>query len=279
VVTVPLVVNPREAGIADARFRARGKLVNATLGTFVGRVEQMRRDSRWRTARQLSGEERSDALRLLRYEYGLTPDGARRVAFDHWQASRWMPEMFGSRIALAVGTEVWTQVKNWLLRHTEKPGYQPSAEMDVIWGNDNKASLRLKDGRLVFTSSTKRKSLELQLARKWRPGTHKWKLHLEGRRVIRVGIKREEVRGHTRYFALICVEGLPYRSPEYLAETKEGVVGLDVGPSLLAVVGEDASMLLNRVPRELIARRRRQAARMRRTQRAIDRSRRTMNPD
>jgi hypothetical protein len=135
------------------------------------------------------------------------------------------------RIALAVGTEVWTQVKNWMLGHTGRLRHHTSAGMDVIWGNDNKASLRLKDGRVVFTSATKRKSLELALARGWRPGTRKWRLHLEGRRVVRVGIKREEVRGRLRYFALICVEGLPYRNPERRAEARDAVVGIDVGPS------------------------------------------------
>ena len=228
VVTVPLVHNEREASIVDARLRARGKLVNATLGTLLGRVEQMRRESRWRAARQLRWQERSRALSTLRYEFGLTPDGARRVAFDHWQASGWMTEVFGSRIALAVGTEVWTRVKNWLLGHAERPLHQPSAETGVIWGTDNKASLRLKDGKVVFTSATKRKSLQLQLVREWRPGTRKWTLHLEGRRVVRVGIKREEVRGRRRYFVLICIEGEPYRNPEYLESTREGVMRVSV---------------------------------------------------
>jgi len=44
-----MVVNRREAGILDGRLRARGKLVNATLGTLLGRVERMRRDARWQS--------------------------------------------------------------------------------------------------------------------------------------------------------------------------------------------------------------------------------------
>jgi transposase len=190
-----------------------------------------------------------------------------------------MSRVFGSRVAFAVGTEVLTQVKNWMLGHTDRPCHQPSALMDVIWGNDNEASLRFRDGRVELSSATKRKSLALDVARGWRPGTRKWALHLEGRRVVRVGVKREEVRGRARYFALVCLEGQPYRNAEYLASTQDGVVGLDVGPSLLAVVGEHESVLLNRTPKELLAQRKARAARMRRAQRAVDRSRRAMNPD
>jgi putative transposase len=279
VLTVALVVNQRQASIVDARLRARGKLRNATLGTLLGRVEQMRRDARWRAAQGLSGAVRAKELRALRYEYGLTSAGAYRVAFDHWQASGWMPRMFGSRVALAVGSEVLTQVKNWMLGHTAKPSCQASSAMDVIWGNDNQASLRFKDGRVELSSATKRKSLALDVAREWRPGTQKWALHLDGRRVVRVGVKREEVRGRIRYFALICLEGQPYRNPDYLTSVREAVVGLDVGPSLLAVVGTDESVLLDRAPKQLLAQRKSRAAGIRRAQRAIDRSRRAMNPD
>jgi len=72
VLTVPLVVNQREVSILDARLRARGKLSNETLGTLLGRVEQMRRDPRWRVAQRLPSAARSKALGGLRREYGLT---------------------------------------------------------------------------------------------------------------------------------------------------------------------------------------------------------------
>jgi hypothetical protein len=239
----------------------------------------MRRDPRWRVAQKLGGDGRSKALGALRYEFGLTSAGAYRVAFDHWQASGWMPTVIDSRVSNAVAQQVWTEVKNWLLGHTQRPGFHPSADEDVCWGNGNRAGLRLKRARVHWPCQTKRKTLNVELARDWRPGTRKWALHLEGRRVARVGVKREEVRGRTRYFALICLDGAPYRNRDYLASTREGVVGLDVGPSLLAVVGEHESVLLNRAPNELLAGRQAQAARIRRAQRALDRSRRAMNPD
>jgi transposase len=278
VLTIPLVDNQRETSILDQRLQTRGKLLNATLGTALGQVESMYRDPRYRAAQGFIAKERSQRLGALRREYGLTMNVARTVAFKHWQASGWMTRVFGARIALAVGAEVHVQVKNWMLGHTRRPGYRPSADTSVIWGNDNKGSLVLRDAQIVFSSATKRKSLRLALAREWREGTRKWDLHLQDKRVVRVGIKREQVRGRDRYFALVCIEGAPYRNPQYLARVRAGTVGLDVGPSLLAVVGEDESYKLDRAPRELLVQRKLAAVVERRRQRAIDRSRRAMNP-
>jgi transposase len=273
-----LTTNGKQASSINV-YKHEENCSTATLGTVLGQVECMYRDPRYRTAQGFVAQERSKRLGALRREYGLTMNGARTVAFKHWQASGWMTEVFGSRIALAVGAEVHVQVKNWMLGHTRRPGYRPSADTSVIWGNDNKGSLFMKGDQIVFSSATKRKSLRLTLAREWREGTRKWGLHLQGRRVVRVGIKREQVRGRQRYFALVCVEGAPYRNPEYLARVRAGTVGLDVGPSLLAVVGEDESYKLNRAPRELLAQRKLAGVRERRRQRAIDRSRRAMNPE
>jgi hypothetical protein len=279
VLAIPLIVNQRETSILDQRLQARGKLLNATLGTVLGRVESMYRDPRYRSAQGFVAQERSKRLGALRREYGLTVNGARAVAFEHWQASGWMTGVFGGRVALAVGLDVHVQVKNWMLGHTRRPGYRPSADTSVIWGNDNRGSLFMKGDQIVFSCATKRKSLRLALAREWREGTRKWGLHLQDKRVVRVGIKREQIRGRDRYFALVCIEGAPYRNPQYLARVRAGTVGLDVGPSLLAVVGEDESYKLNRAPRELLAQRKLAGVRERRRQRAIDRSRRAMNPE
>jgi len=63
----------------------------------------------------------------------------------------------------------------------------------------------------------------------------------------RVGIQREVVRGEVRLFAHICLRGLPYRSEEYLDQVDSystDLVGLDLGPTWLAVVAEGQALEL-----------------------------------
>jgi transposase len=93
-------------------------------------------------------------------------------------------------------------------------------------------------------------------------------------------VKRETVRGKPRYFALVRIKGEPYRNPEYLNEVNKGaVVGLDAGPSKLVAVSNGVALEINRAPRELLIQRREEQKKIRRTQRALDRSRRATNPE
>ncbi len=245
VVRVPLSVDARESHIIDQRLLVRGKLRNAVLGRLLANVDQMSRDPRWRAAKLAAGAERAGLERALRQEF--------------------------------IAPEILTQVKNWIHGNTGKPRFRPPTAVNVCWGNDNQAGLRFQGQRIVWPCRSRRKNLALKL--RWRAGSTAWRRHLEGRRVVRVGIQREHIRDRDRYFALICLAGTPYRNPTYLRSVVDGTAGLDVGPSLLAVVGERSSEVIPLAPPALVEQRRHNAARQRRRQRALERSRRAMNPD
>jgi hypothetical protein len=69
-------------------------------------------------------------------------------------------------------------------------------------------------------------------------------------------------------------EGRSPVKPKHQAERRAGTVGLDIGPSTIAIVGEDDAKLVrfcDTIEQPWGA--------VRRTQRAMDRSRRATNPD
>ncbi|MHB1653898.1 MAG: hypothetical protein ACYCVD_15700 [Desulfitobacteriaceae bacterium] len=83
---------------------------------------------------------------------------------------------------------------------------------------------------------------------------------------------RRVVKGRDRYYAQLVLEGKPFQELEYSLGTEE--VGIDIGPSTIAIVGEtDASlqMFCQEVVRDHKV--------IRRLQRHIDRERRVNNPD
>lgn len=274
VVAVPLAVNQREARILEQRLRVRGQLRNATLQTMLGRLEAMRRDPEWATARRLTGREQRHAYGALKERYQVSKREACNAAFGHWRASKWMPSVVDSRVALELGTELWQQVSAWMYGKTEKPRFKPSREMNAVWGADNHAGLMLRGRKLVWRNKrTPRKNVSLTL----QISDREWQKRVEGRGVIRVGIKRE--RGCARWFALLCLGGNPYRSEQYLASIDvHAVVGIDAGPSRLAIVSAAGSETADLAPPDLLAERRHERQRLRRRQRALDRSRRATNP-
>jgi transposase len=100
----------------------------------------------------------------------------------------------------------------------------------------------------------------------------------------RVKIVKREVRRHFVYEAhLLCAKD-PYRDPARYRQAPDSVVGIDLGVSTLAAVGVGANgvitdALLVRPSIEEMEQRRLAARQRRRAQRALERSRRSINPD
>jgi putative transposase len=275
VVRVPLVVNRREAAILKQRLRVRGRLRNAALQTMLRRLDRMRSDQRWQAARALTGKQKTNAYRELERTYGLSKRESCNAAFAHWRDSRWMPAVIDSRIALELGTEIWQQVAAYAYGRQERPRFKSARESVCAWGADNNAGLVLRGGQVLWRNKlTPRKNLALALVISGR----EFAKRVEGREVVRVGIKREIVRGRERFFALLCLRAEPYREQQYLESVKNSVVVIDAGPSQLALVTNTGSERLSLASPQLLEQRKREQGRLRRRQRALDRSRRATNP-
>jgi putative transposase len=91
-------------------------------------------------------------------------------------------------------------------------------------------------------------------------------------RVKYVRLVRRKLGLRHRFYAQLVCEGTPYRKPQHQLGT--GVVGLDIGPSTIAVVAEQEALLQPFCPDVLP-----DAQRLRRLERRLDRQRRTNNPD
>lgn len=89
-------------------------------------------------------------------------------------------------------------------------------------------------------------------------------------RVKCVRLVRRKLGGRDRFYAQLVCEGVPYHKHRI----GEGEVGLDIGPSTVAVVGEDTALLASFCEEVVRAHRE-----IRRLGRKLDRQRRANNPD
>jgi putative transposase len=87
-----------------------------------------------------------------------------------------------------------------------------------------------------------------------------------------VRLVRRRIHDTVRYSAQLICEGLPYQKPTHMLG--QGTVGLDLGPSTVAVVSDTAARL-----ESFCADLDPQAVQIRREQRHLDRQRRANNPD
>ena len=85
-------------------------------------------------------------------------------------------------------------------------------------------------------------------------------------------IVRRVIHGKDRFYVQLIQQGVPYRKPQHTIG--KGKVGIDLGPSSVAIVGERKAMLLEFCPSVA-----KDAKKTRKLQRRTDRQRRANNPD
>lgn len=316
VVKLPLRVTAREESILRLRVQVASRIYNAALDDLLARADAMHRDPRWQQALdQPRSADRTPAFSALRKLYGtrLTQAQAGDLGVAHWRsASRartrqfdrrtahlhgrekgqhpkgWMTTVVSARVAQAAGRQAYSAVEQWLWHGKQRPRRRNVHAAKTAWSSDNSSDwgVNLDTGVMHWlqphgssgrrpASFKGRKDLQLQV--KASRTSAQWVKRLAGRQVAQVGITCDGAH----WFALLCVKGPAYRDPEYIAAVTEADgwhVGVDVAPTLPAVVSETDSVLLELVDSDGVQRQKQDAKRLRRISRAQDRSRRATNP-
>jgi hypothetical protein len=136
-------------------------------------------------------------------------------------------------------------------------------QMDSIEGKSNKSGVRWK-GEFVEWSGLQLKALITD--------NDPVILHGLNSKVKYVRLVRRKIAGKNRFYAQLICQGKPFVKPKnYLGV---GDVGLDLGPSTIAIVGDTTGQL-----KEFAAKLDFDTKTIRRLQRKMDRSRRANNPD
>jgi len=282
-IVIPLKATPRDLQIAREAMGIVGKLRNAALGEMLRRIDAMRNDPSWSKAKKIKDKKKqAKSYSRLKTDYGVTSYDMVKVCHKHWKRSRWMGDRIGGRIATALASEIWQNLEEYIYRRAKRPRFKVSYERNTVWNNDNKSGLLLRDGHIKWSISTKRKCLNIPLDLHAISGPRR--CYLEGilaeGGLRRVGLKREMVRGEMRLLAIICLEGAPYRSADYLSridKTSKDIVGLDLGPTWLVVVAEGEAKELPIATLDRIRQDKAMRLKERNLKRAADRSRAANN--
>jgi transposase len=258
-----ILPTPRQAKRLRSRFEAARQIYNACLGECLKRLDLLRQSRIYNRARKLAkGKERTEtfkeaAVKMAFREYDIHKWATRFTA-------SWLNEHVDARTVEQIATTTFLAAKTCAMGTRGRPRFKRKGELNTIEGK---------------TASACRWKTELRSI-VWKGLTIPARIdasdpvvaHGLGCKVRYVRLTRRTVRGKERFYAQLVNEGLPYRKPEHT--TQSGIVGLDLGPSTIAVVGEDQALLQPFCP-ELENHQRA----IRRMQRALDRRRRANNPD
>ena len=246
-----------------ARLEAARQLYNACLGEALRRVKLIRQSKDFTLARSLkrNNPERKVLFKKAREQHDFS-EYALHSYSTHIRHS-WIGDHIDSNTAQKLATRAYKAVEKVLFGQSKKVRFKGKNQMDSVEGKSNKSGIKWKRDCVEWGG------LQLQVL----ITTHDESvLHGLNSKVKYVRLVRRKVSGRNRFYAQLVCEGKPFIKPKNKLGT--GDVGIDIGPSTIAIVSDGESHL-----KQFAAELDFEAARMRRLQRKMDRSRRANNLD
>lgn len=266
VLTIPLVVKPGDDRVLIARMEAGRRLYNATLGEALRRHGLLKQSKAWQRTRALGDKkDRSGEFKRLSKEAGFTPAAMITFARNCKNEAGWK-DLLGSNVAQRIAEQAFSAVQQYAFGKRGRPRFKgANRPLHSLEATTNAANIIWKSeaGCVEFGSLT----LPAKLPSKEQdPYMHQ---ALE-RRTKYCRVLWRNVNGTRRWYVQLMQEGI---APKKHEVPNGAIVGLDIGPSTIAVVGDGSASLVKFCSTVI-----QPWKEVRRLQRAMDRSKRATNP-
>ncbi|MFC4065851.1 zinc ribbon domain-containing protein [Actinoplanes subglobosus] len=268
VVSFRVSFSPSQRRKVRARFNTGTALYNAALREAFDRAARMRADARWLRARELGKDEtrRAKLFNAARDEAGFTKTGL--MSFGSRLRVGWLRDGVAAQEAQHLAATAFGAVAEWVYGVRGRPRFKPMRRgIRSMSSKDTLGALRLAAcGRRLQWGAGFTAALVVDPDN---PVHTHGLAAIDAGKVLSVRLVRRTVNGREYYDAQLVCDGKPLQR----YETRDGVVGLDLGPSMVAVVSDDG-VFLERFCDQLDA----NQAQVRRLQRKLDRQHRAGSP-
>jgi hypothetical protein len=279
---LPLAVTGGQARRQQAHFEAARALYNALLGEALARLHRMWADPAWQAARALprsQQRERAAAFAQLRLEYGFSEYALHDFATR--ANCTWIADHIDAVTAQTLATRAYQAANRVCLGKAKKARFKSKGRgLDSIEGKRNNTGLRFllqppeegNQGWLVWGKD------RLPAIIDWEDPVVKYGLdhRIKYARLVRRKASSPRAKGADcqgyRYSVQLALEGTSYQKLKNAPGHE--VIGLDLGPSTVAIVPREGEMRLVPLCEELKP----DGRKKRRLERKLDRQRRANNP-
>jgi len=263
VMELPLKTTQTQESTILVRLEAGRQLYNACLGEALKRLDLIRQSKEYQEIMlHPKGKERTDGFKHLNLECGFTE----YALHDYVSRIRdsWISEHINSHIAQKIATRAFNATQKKAFGKAKNIRFKGKNQFDTLEGKNNQTGLIFKNDVLYWSG------MEIPC------------IIDKDNKVIAYGLKpehrikycrlvRRKINSKNRFYLQLILEGKPYQKPENIIGSEE--LGLDVGPSTIAMVG-DTKGELKQFCSELVPKQKEK----RRLQRKQDRQRRANNP-
>jgi transposase len=238
-------------------------MYNACLGEAMRRVRLIRQSKDFNRARSLkrNNPERKVLFKKAREQYDFSEYALHSYSTGLRQP--WLGIHIDSNTAQKLATRAYKAAEKVLFGQAKKVRFKGKNQLDSVEGKSNASGIRWK-GEVVEWGGLRLEALITS--------NDPVILHGLKAKVKYVRLVRRKVSGCNRFYAQLVCLGKPFIKPKN--ELGKGEIGLDLGPSTIAIVGDSVTQL-----KEFASELEFQDKQIRRLQRKMDRSRRANNPN
>jgi hypothetical protein len=279
---LPLRVDWSQESRLRAHLEAARCLYNALLGEGYSRLRHMRNNPAWAEARsipRLKKQERAQAFSTLRKQYHFSEyelhEYAKRARVS------WIADHIDSTMAQTLATRAYQAVNRVCVGKAKRVRFRSKGRgIDSAEGKRNDVGMRFVldpnagDGGFLIWNEQVIPAIIDWLDPVVQHGMcHKIKyVRLVRRKASSAQAQGTDHDGN-RYYVQLILEGHAYQKPKH--EARRDTIGLDIGPSTLAIVSQAGKANLVTFCEELAP----NARKKRRLQRKMERQRRANNPE
>ncbi|MDR6999928.1 transposase [Neobacillus niacini] len=243
------------------------QLYNACLGESMKRLKVIQRTDLYKETIQLSKclkedkEKRKDNFRTLNEKFGFTDFSIQSFGTKTKNDSIFIAEHLGTHVCQKIATRAFKAVQKYAFKQAKKVRFKRKGEFVSLEGKNNQTFLTYSNGYVLIG---KRLTLKCLFDPK-----DKWMQYALKQKIKYCRIIKKEVKGKNHFYIQLILEGYPYRKYELGKEN----IGLDIGPSTIAIVGESKAELKEFCEEVVLMEKEK-----RRINRKMDRQRRANNP-
>jgi len=265
IVELPIKTLPFDIKELSVRFDVGRALFNACLDEALDRLSLMRQSKEYRQALRIPKthtEERKSAFASVRARYGLKDSAIQSFAVKCKNSSH-IGEHLDTHTTQKTGTRAFDAVMKHLVGKRGRPRFKSEGRFRCLESKTNKNGIRYRDGFVVW----KGLELECRIDPKDEVIAHGLSCPIKYCRIV-----MRKYKGRNLFYVQLVVEGRPFQKEKNRCGSE--TVGIDIGPSTIAYVGETKAVL-TQFCEELAPREKE----IRLLQRKLDRQRRGGNPD
>lgn len=272
---IPLITSAANERVALTRLEAGRQMYNACLGEGVRRVNLIKQSKLYQFAQSLPktlkdtktgkakpNPERTKAFAEAWQFYDFSDYAMQAYAGQIRQF--WIGEHIDADTAQKLGTRAFRAARNLLLGRAKRVRFKGQNQMDSLEGKSVRSPMKWQHETFVW------KGLVLKpLIDRNNPVI----LHGLNSPVKYVRLVRRKINGKNRFYVQLINEGKAFVKPQH-RNAPDAVVGLDIGPSTIAAVGDESAYL-----KPFCAELKDPSSEVARLQRKLSRSIRASNPD